>query len=371
MKTKKIALAAIAIITMSKLSITVTLGDGKTTGLIMTASAAKMKNIELENSCLVVPDPYENEFNIIACANYAIAWYDKRNSAYNANEWAKSNCASFVSECLNAGGIHISEAYRECDGVEIAGKLCIGGYKYSNTEWSLASKQFTYLTTTMGYDYEKASDSTIHVGDAVYYDWQSDKDKDIDHAAICVGIDDDGNPVIAEHTNDNVRVWDKTVYSKIESAYVVHTTNTKGLKDITNVYYDENVCLKAMKKENSGFLYTGSTYYVSNYMQCFTVCKNKCFNYADLKNKLDPQLTYPISFKSNETNYLSAYVSKKDSPIQSTSNNDTWEAMRIYRKGNNEYIQSMQNGFFIQIQDDGKAYANGKLPSTWETFDVK
>lgn len=134
---------------------------------------------------------------------------------------------------------------------------------------------------------------------------------------------------------------------------------------------DENVCLKAMKKENSGFLYTGSTYYVSNYMQCFTVCKNKCFNYADLKNKLDPQLTYPISFKSNETNYLSAYVSKKDSPIQSTSNNDTWEAMRIYRKGNNEYIQSMQNGFFIQIQDDGKAYANGKLPSTWETFDVK
>jgi len=369
MKTKKIVLAIIA--TMSMLSIIVHCTEGKKSGFTMTVSAAKMKSIELENSCLVVSNPYENEFNIITCVNYAIEWYDKRNSTYKANEWAKSNCASFVSECLNAGGIYISEAYRECDSFEIADKLCVGGYKYSNTEWSLASKQFSYLTTTMGYDYEKASDSTIHIGDVVYYDWQSDKDKDINHAAICVGIDDDGNPVIAEHTNDNIRVWDKTVHSKIESAYVVHTTNTKGLKDVTSMYYDENVLLNAIKKENSGFLSSGSIYYVSNDMHYFSVCKNECFDYANLKNKLEPQLTFPISFKSNENNYLSAYVSKKDAPIQSTSNNDTWEAMRIYRRGNNEYIQSMQNGFFIQIQDDGKAYANGKLPSTWETFDVK
>ena len=337
----------------------------------MTASAAQMKAIDMGNSCLMVENPYENEFNITACTNYAIKWHDKRNSDYKANKWAKANCASFVSECLSAGGIKISEAYRECDGIEIADKLClVGDYTYTNTEWSLASKQFTYLTTTMGYDYEEASDANIHVGDAVYYDW-NDKDKDINHAAICIAISDDGKPVIAEHTSDNVRVWNKTVHSVIEKAYVVHTTNTMGLTDVTSEYYDKDISIKAMKKENPGFLNSGKTYFVASYSQSFSVCNDKCFDYAKLKDKYNLKLTYPVSFKSNNTDYLSAYVTQKDVPIKYTSNNDTWEAFRIYRVGDKEYIQSMQNGLFVHIQDDGKAYAHGKLPSTWETFDIK
>lgn len=366
MKNKKVSMMAITAIAMSLMTVATSASEG-----IMTASAAQTKTIDMGNSCLVIPNPYENEFNVTACTNYAIKWHDKRNSNYTVNKWAKANCASFVSESLSAGGIKISEAYRECDGVEIAEKLCLfGDYTYNNTEWSLASKQFTYLTTTMGYDYEEASDTNIHVGDAVYYDW-NDKDKDINHAAICIAISDDRKPVIAEHTSDNVRVWDKTVHSVIEKAYVVHTTNTTGLMDVTSEYYDKSVRIKAMKKENSGFLNAGSSYFVSSYSQSFNVCKDKCFDYANLKDKYNLKLTYPVSLKSNNTDYLSAYVNQKDAPIKYTSNNDTWEAFRIYRVGDKEYIQSMQNGLFVHIQDDGKAYAHGKLPSTWETFDIK
>lgn len=304
-------------------------------------------------------NPYSQNYNIVDSVNYAIKWWNGSNPAYSSiNSWANRNCASFVSECLSAGGIKIPQAKKNVVG-------------YSNTMWSVANDQYNYLKK-QGYSVETASDSTIHIGDAVYYDWNNNGDSKIDHAAYCIGINANGQPIVVEHSEPNVRVWNATKTSR-RNVYVVHMTNTVGHKDVTNEYRNQQISIKSLKNS----LYISSDTDNPNAVHTIAIANRSAVNgwerFSVVENRAISSAggtTNAISLKTNTGKYLSAYISDNGAPMKNTGNVSTWEAFRIYRSGNTEYILSLINGKLVQVRDDNKLYAAGEGGWSWESFDI-
>ena len=321
-------------------------------------------------------NPYSNSYNIVDGVNYAIKWADSSNPDYKSiNSWAGSrNCASFVSECLTAAGIHINQAKRELS-YNWQNQL---HYEYYNQEWSVARKQFEYLKN-QGYAWETANDNTIHIGDVVYYDFKNNNSADndvydIDHAAYCIGIDYSNVPIIAEHSGSVIRAWNSTTGTRLHT-YVVHMTNAVGHIDVTNQYRSKSINIKSLK--NNYFVSSdtdnpssNNTLAIANRSSVqgwekFDVVTNTSVSSSG-------GTSYPISLKTCAGNYLSAYISESGNgtPLKNTQNNLTWEAFRIFRSGNTEYLLSLINGKFVQVRDDNKLYAAGEGGWSWESFDI-
>ncbi len=302
-------------------------------------------------------NPYSKNYNIISSVNYAIRWYNGSNPEYSSiNKWAKPNCASFVSECLTAGGINIPKAKKKIIG-------------YSNTQWSVANDQYNYLKK-LGYASEKASDSNIHIGDAVYYDWNNNNDNKIDHAAYCIGINSIGKPLIAEHSNNNIRIWDNTNTPR-RNVYVVHLTNAVGHIDVTNNYRNKQISIKSLK--NSSFVSSDTDN--PNAVHTIAIANRSTANSWEKFKVVDNRsitsiagTTNSVSLKTYTGKYLSAYISDSGAPLKNTDNVSTWEAFRIFKSGNKLYFLSLINGKFVQVRDDNKLYASGEGGFTWEGF---
>lgn len=304
-------------------------------------------------------NPYSQDYNIVNAVNYATRWWNGSNPEYKSiNSWANPNCASFVSECLTAGGIYVPRAKKRAIG-------------YSNTMWSVANDQYSYLQK-QGYVSEKATDTTIHIGDVVYYDWSTSRDSKIDHAAYCIGINSAGKPIIAEHTNNNIRAWDNTKTPR-RNVYVVHMTNAVGHKDVTNEYRNQQISIKSLKNnsyvssdtDNPNAAYTVATANRSS------VNGWEKFNVVDNKSITSKGGTTPaISLKTYTGKFLSAYISDSGAPLKNTGNVSTWEAFRIFRTGNTEYLLSLINGKFVQVRDNNKLFAAGEGGWSWESYDI-
>ncbi len=304
-------------------------------------------------------NPYSQDYNIVNAVNYATRWWNGSNPEYKSiNSWANPNCASFVSECLTAGGIYVPRAKQRAIG-------------YSNTMWSVANDQYSYLKK-QGYVSEKATDTTIHIGDVVYYDWSTSKDSKIDHAAYCIGINSAGKPIIAEHTNNNIRAWDNTKTPR-RNVYVIHMTNAVGHKDVTNEYRNQQISIKSLKNnfyvssdtDNPNAVHTVATANRSS------VNGWEKFNVVDNKSITSKGGTTPaISLKTYTGNFLSAYISDSGAPLKNTGNVSTWEAFRIFRTGNTEYLLSLINGKFVQVRDNNKLFAAGEGGWSWESCNI-
>lgn len=325
------------------------------------------------------PNPYAGSYNITASVNYAISWtkhpknqdLDINKEYWEISKWSKDkgHCASFVSECLTAGGIYIPRAYRYLDGT---------AYKYKNTMWTVAYDQYRYLTHDRGYYSETANNNNIHVGDVVYYDWDDDYSYFVDHAAICIGLDSKNIPVIAEHSSDQIRVWNETRSSKIKKAYVVHITDTMGLVDVTNEYRWKSINIKSLN--NAKYVSSdtdnpnaSSTIAIANRSSVgswekFYVVDNDYVNtaYTNIDKTLT-QTTKAVSIRTYTNKYLSTDISNNSVPIKNTGNNSSWESFRILRAGNNEYILSMINGHFVKVCNDNKLRAYGETGLFWNS----
>ena len=336
--------------------------------ILVMAMCVSISITEIDNVTLVAnaANPYSNSYNIVDGVNYAVRWVWNSNPQYShINSWAYPNCASFVSECLTAAGVKINQAKR----IGMADH-----YVYYNTEWSVAKAQFDYLKG-QGYYAEIANNDTIHIGDVVYYDWNDNRSTDVDHAAYCIGINNNNQPIIAEHTSNNVRVWNQTNSSKIRRAYVVHMTNAVGHIDVTNQYRNKSINIKSLK--NNYFVSSdtddpssNNTLAIANRgsvqgWEKFDVVTNTSVSSSC-------GTSYPISLKTYAGRYLSAYISESGSgaPLKNTQNNLTWEAFRIFRSGNTEYLLSLINGKFVQVRDDNKLYVAGEGGWSWESFDI-
>lgn len=120
-----------------------------------------------------------------AVTAYADQWAMSHNSAYVFHNGV--DCANFVSQSMAAGGLPQTSTWRP-----------------ESVAWVNCQAQITYLGSTYS-PAVAASASTVKQGDPVYYDWQGDGH--YDHAAICVGTDAAGNPVVDAHTTARYHVF--------------------------------------------------------------------------------------------------------------------------------------------------------------------
>ena len=119
-----------------------------------------------------------------AVTAYADQWAMSRNSAYVFHEGV--DCANFVSQSMAAGGLPQTSTWRP-----------------ESLAWVQCQAQIAYLGSTYS-QAVAASASNVKQGNPVYYDWQGDGH--YDHAAICVGTDAAGNPIVDAHTNARYHV---------------------------------------------------------------------------------------------------------------------------------------------------------------------
>lgn len=142
---------------------------------------------------------------------YADKYWKNYNDYYPNYNSIGGDCADFVSQCLQAGGLPMNTSwYHAVTGVA------------RSTSWTYAKSLYTYLANYCGTVvelYASGSSGTgykdksgkavspskvIRVGDPVFY-YNNSKGR-YSHAAICVGFDSKGNPLVSAHNSDHSHV---------------------------------------------------------------------------------------------------------------------------------------------------------------------
>ena len=163
-------------------------------------------------------------YKAAAAAAYADKYWKNYNRKYR--EYRGVDCANFVSQCLNAGGLpRTSDWYPESvNWINVTGHI----------------RHFKAYGSFM-----TASDACVSKGNPVYYDWNGNGT--YDHVALCVGKNASGMPVVDAHTNNVYHVpWrmgsrGKRATIRLRSGGVQGTV-TSGAKNSwqtvgTKVYY--------------------------------------------------------------------------------------------------------------------------------------
>lgn len=128
----------------------------------------------------------------------AVAYADKYATSYNPAypnyNSIGGDCANFVSQCLYAGGLPMTDGWFFRDS------------NNRSSSWSLADGLFKYLSASCGTAVENPADSDVTAGNPVFY-YSAGKGR-YSHTAICVGVNASGVPVVDAHNNDHLRaVW--------------------------------------------------------------------------------------------------------------------------------------------------------------------
>lgn len=121
--------------------------------------------------------------------SYAHRYAFDYNPAYSNYNSIGGDCANFVSQCLRAGGLEMTD----------------GWYWYSyderSTSWASCSNMYNYFKNAGYTIIENPSDDELYDGNPVLY-YSSSKGR-WSHAAICVGHDGSGNALVSAHNNDH------------------------------------------------------------------------------------------------------------------------------------------------------------------------
>ncbi|MDO5131699.1 MAG: amidase domain-containing protein, partial [Eubacteriales bacterium] len=112
-------------------------------------------------------------------ADYADKYWKNYNRKYR--EYRGVDCANFVSQCLYAGGMPLTDDWypQSVNWINVMGHIS-------------HFKAFGSFVT--------ASNANVLKGNPVYYDWNGNGV--YDHVAVCVGTNSSGMPVVDAHTND-------------------------------------------------------------------------------------------------------------------------------------------------------------------------
>lgn len=113
----------------------------------------------------------------------AAAYADKYWKNYNRRyvEYRGVVCANFVSQCLCAGGMPLTDDWYP-----------------KSVNWINVSGHINHFKSYGSF--VTAQDANILKGNPVYYDWNSNNI--YDHVGICVGTNASGMPVVDAHTNN-------------------------------------------------------------------------------------------------------------------------------------------------------------------------
>ena len=132
------------------------------------------------------------------------------NQSFYHSEWGSKDCANYVSQCLNYGGLP-----------QVTG----GPHKWfylsstnHSVSWKGAYELMEYLIavgygTYVNLDNVTNINAVLFPGNPVFWDVGNNY-----HAAICTGYNTAGQPVICAHTNDVYRL----PFSALNSTYIPH-----------------------------------------------------------------------------------------------------------------------------------------------------
>lgn len=128
---------------------------------------------------------------------YAQRYATSYNPAYENYNSIGGDCANFVSQCLYAGGLPMTDKWYYRNGSRTG-------------SWSLADGLFKYVSENCGTAIVNSDPGqvvgNVTAGNPVFY-YSSSKGR-YSHTAICVGVNASGVPVVAAHNNDHVRaIW--------------------------------------------------------------------------------------------------------------------------------------------------------------------
>ncbi len=122
-----------------------------------------------------------------AAAAYAEKHWNNYNANYSNYNSIGGDCANFVSQCLFEGGLEMTDGWYW------------KSYSNRSESWSYCPSMYTYFK---GKGYEiiiNPSASDIVEGNPILYAWDGET---WGHAAICVGKNSSGVPIVAAHNND-------------------------------------------------------------------------------------------------------------------------------------------------------------------------
>lgn len=196
-----------------------------------------------ENNPVNNADP-TGQYNRNLAVAYALKWYNGRNSLYYSYS---SDCANFVSQCLYAGGIGMTNLWhsRRSSKSYWYNSLAwiISKYRYNwdiSSAWRRAPDQYNYFSNKCnGYTKDSVIKVTtktnvknlikkekVQVGDLLYF-VKKNKSKPY-HATIIVDIDtENGKIYYAGHTT-NRRRYDMMKSIGSGTAYIVKLKNEAG-----------------------------------------------------------------------------------------------------------------------------------------------
>ncbi|MGN1223735.1 MAG: amidase domain-containing protein [Ruminococcus sp.] len=131
-------------------------------------------------------------YDASAAVSYAKTYWSHYNPNYANYNDIGGDCANFVSQCLHAGGLEMTDGWY--------------WYSYSDrsASWAACPSMYKYFKEAGYTIIENPSDSQVLAGNPVLY-YSSAKGR-WSHAAICVGNDSSGTPIVAAHNNDHYGV---------------------------------------------------------------------------------------------------------------------------------------------------------------------
>jgi len=190
------------------------------------------------------------KYNRNAAKSYAHKWYNKKNNNYNY--YTKNDCANFLSQCLNAGGISYTgqwHSYKIAKNKTTFKSLFFNKYKYTwkdSVAWQNVIRHRDYFYNEGKYGWRNGKDimvfqsdnmvkilqnakkekKPIQIGDIVYF--HAYGGKDIYHCGIITKID--ANDVYYSAHSKNRKDYSLMTALKKQDlhAYIVRIKDKKG-----------------------------------------------------------------------------------------------------------------------------------------------
>lgn len=173
-------------------------------------------------------------YNPDAAVAYAEKYWTNYNDFYPNYNIFGGDCADFVSQSLHAGGLQMNANWYHAPADIVR-----------NISWTYASSLKSYLEKYCGKAVTIYKDSskktgyrdsnkkevdpktTIRPGDAVFYYWKGGSR--YGHAAICVGYDSKGEPIVNAHNSDRHHLnWTLNAYKNADHWCVIQINSTQN-----------------------------------------------------------------------------------------------------------------------------------------------
>jgi len=170
------------------------------------------------------------QYDVDAAINYSDKYAVSYNPSYSNYNSIGGDCANYVSQCLFAGGIPMTDGWYW------------KSYDERSASWSYCPAQVEYFTKTGAALIENPSDAQVVKGNPVYY--YSATSGRYSHAAICVGKNSADVPVVNAHNYDRYHVpWElgskwtmrsTILITKIPDDTIKPVISDVSVSDITN-----------------------------------------------------------------------------------------------------------------------------------------